>query len=300
MEFVSIINLTPDSFSDGGEQTNIERLESRLLDYQQRGIKIFDFGAESTAPFNEPIDEAEEISRYREFLFPLLEKKIFDNDVIFSIDTYKPQIFEQVYSQIRQYYPDSKVWWNDVSGVVEKDDWDLLARLDANTSYIFSHTFVPEKKLTSQHMDYAQKEMSSDDLAKEISEKFVTFQFNWNFKGIKSELILDPCFGFSKTGEQNYGLIAKLGKVFKNVAIDVPVMLGVSRKSFLRQLVKKHALAGMDVENRDVLNQATEALHWQVLQKLNVDLRNRKKFIRAHDPMYFLASRELWDHVNII
>lgn len=300
MELVAIINITPDSFSDGGELTDLKTLESLLFDYQNKGVKIFDFGAESTAPMNSPIEESEELGRFEKLLFPLLQKKIFDNDIVFSIDTYKTRVFEKVYLKIRESYPDSQVWWNDVSGVVEKEDWELLTSLDSNTSYIFSHTFVPAKKFTVEHMKYAQEEISAEDLGKEIAEKFVTFQFNWGLKGIKSQLILDPCFGFSKTTEQNYGLIAKLGKVFKNVAIDVPVMLGVSRKSFLRKIVKEHGMKTADFENRDLLNQATEVLHWQIVQKLNQDLRSRKKFIRAHDPLYFLASKDLWDHVNII
>jgi dihydropteroate synthase len=300
MEFVTIFNLTPDSFSDGGENTQIEVIEKKLIEYQSRGLRIFDFGAESTAPFNDPIDLETELSRYQELLFPLIEKKIFEDDVTFSIDTYKSEIFEKVYQQIRQFYPESKVWWNDVSGIVEQADWELLSNLDNNTSYIYSHTFVPTKADTSQHMNFVNEDLKAEDLAKEMSEKFVTFQFNWNFKGIKSELILDPCFGFSKSSKQNYGLIGKLGKVFKNVAIDVPVMLGLSRKSFLRSLVKNHALENLDTEDRQALNLASEALHWQVIQKLNFDLRTRKKFIRAHDPLYFLATQELWDHVNII
>lgn len=300
MELVGIINLTPDSFSDGDTNKDPLKLEEKLVTWQEKGITHFDFGAESTAPFNDPVDTETELGRFEKFLYPLLEKQVLKENCIFSIDTYKAEVFQAVYQKIRESYPLSQVWWNDVSGVLEEQDWELLKSLDANTTYIYSHTFVPKRAETSHHMNYVQEDLSVDDLAKEMAEKFVTFQFNWNFKGIKSQLILDPCFGFSKNTQQNLGLIGKLGKVFKNVAIDVPIMLGLSRKSFLRRTLQEVAFESNDFENKAWANQASEVLHWQVLQKLDFDLRTRKKYIRAHEPLYFLASQQLWNHVNII
>lgn len=297
MEFVGIINLTPNSFSEEPGNSDSFKLEEKLTKWQKFGISHIDFGAESTAPMNDPINGDQELERFEQNLFPLLEKKVFNAKTTFSIDTYRSETFEVVYQKIRQNYPESSVWWNDVSGVLEEKDWELLKSLDQNTSYIYSHTFVPHKSETSHHMNFVRDELSCDDLAKEMAEKFVTFQFNWNFKGIKSELILDPCFGFSKNKVQNFGLVARLGKVFKNVAIDVPIMLGLSRKSFLRSTLEE---VGFQLGDKVQINNATEVLHWQLLQKLQFDLRTRKKYIRAHDPMYFLATQRLWKHVNII
>lgn len=297
MDFLKVYNLNADSFSDGGSYFDSASLESIIQKDIELGLRHFDFGAESTAPFNDAITVEEELSRLEKYLFPLVEKKIFPDDSTISIDTYHGETFKNSYQKIREYYPNIEIWWNDVAGVLHEDDWETLKSLDQNTTYVFCHTNVTDRLKTSQHMEFVKADLKPDEFLKEISEKFVTFQFNWNFKGVSSKLILDPCFGFSKTKEQNYQLIKGLYKVFKNVSGDVPILLGLSRKSFLRSIVTEI----VDEElSREQLNEKTEVMHWQLIQKLGGDLRNRKIYIRGHDSLYFLLTQKLWNHVNII
>ncbi len=223
-----ICNLTPNSFSDGGRLSSIEKLASHLKRWM--GVcSVYDFGAESTAPFNEPISIQQEQERF-ELLLAVIEQypHYFYNHAI-SIDTYHPDTFEWLAKKIREVLTDATLIWNDVSGIWEKEIEEILNH--HNAYYVFAHTHVPNRQQVSFHMDYI-RELSDEDFWPEFKEHFIRV---WDklSSNTAERIIYDPCFGFSKNYQQNWWLLNNIELLFSFFA-KRKILLGISRKSFLQ------------------------------------------------------------------
>lgn len=223
---MGVINITPNSFSDGNLlEPNL--IATKIKDFTFDGA-ILDFGAESTAPMNEAITLEQEIHRFETILFPIIEslQNSFIDSMVMSIDTYRYETFAYV-RNFFQRLNFSKFIWNDVSGKIDSDLEKFLVKhpLDA---YVFSHNLAPYRAETTKHMNYVQPNM---DILKSVDEKFIEIQSQF-LKHRPERLILDPCFGFSKSKEQNLKLITQFPGTswFQQHA----VLMGISRKSFLK------------------------------------------------------------------
>ena len=224
---MGVMNLTPNSFSDGNN------LKSRLK--QKRTFQSFledfdiiDVGAESTAPFNDPIGAKEELTRLENFLIPLIDS-MEDPNCVISIDTYRPEVFFEIALLLNKAWPETSLVFNDISGQCD-NDLKLIMESDLEFSYVLSHNLASQRDLASFHMDYVL-DLKGENFIKEVLlwfEKRLDF-----FSSTDKQVILDPCFGFSKSREQNHELLRSfslLGSKFKEFCI----MVGVSRKSFMR------------------------------------------------------------------
>lgn len=260
---MGVVNITPNSFSDGGKNFEPRHILKTLEYFNKHNIEIFDFGAESTAPFNDPVSKQDELSRYEENLFPILEDVLKFNKAI-SIDTYKPEIFGHVAEKILKIDSKANIIWNDVSGIVDKETNTSLKEFP-NTSYVLSHNLAPSREKTSDHMKYVKNDLSNDDIVNFFKERLGLLEHK--------NIILDPCFGFSKSFDQNWNLINKLPEVVK--CFDMPWLLGVSRKSFLKVVIKEI--------DPDLGHSYTENLHILVLSKWSQELPQGSYFIRVHD-----------------
>lgn len=211
LKTMGVINLTPNSFSDGGEVSSKNLLE-RIHFFNQ--FDFIDIGAESTAPMNQSISADDEWER----LLPLLPL-LREIKATLSLDTYHPEtIFK-----LCEIYP-GKVLWNDVSGKFD-DHVEKFLRLRKNCFYVFSHNLSPSREKTLEHMNHLSSKTGEEFLC-EMVEYFTPYK--------RERVIFDPCLGFSKTYEQNWMILDHLSFLFNKLQWE-SWLLGFSRKSFLRK-----------------------------------------------------------------
>lgn len=208
-----IVNVTPDSFSDGGLFLKTDNAVRHAEKLASDGADIIDLGAMSTRPGSEPVTVREEIGR----LAPVLEKLKNDNIVI-SIDTVNPETAEYCLLNGADII-------NDVSGVFNKDMADVVKKYHAG--WIMTHTCnVPSGSV----VDYP------DGVVNAVNAFFDDFLKQCDAYGINREYIcIDPGFGFAKTTADNIELLKNLGRTVRD---DVAHMTALSRKRFIGELTK--------------------------------------------------------------
>lgn len=227
---MGIINVTPDSFFDGGKYKTEKRVVKRAEEILEQGGAVIDIGAVSTKPGSEGISTKDEIER----LLPAVRavKKEFPNAFI-SIDTYRSWVALKIIEEC------GPCMVNDVSGGNFDDHmFDTIGKLEV--PYVLMHMQGTPLKM-QQNPEYG-------DIIRDIS-MFFTEQVKKLTKAGVKDVIIDPGFGFGKNLEHNYELLNRLDsfKVFQ-----LPLMVGVSRKSMICKLLKlnpENALNGTSVVN---------------------------------------------------
>jgi len=212
---MGIVNVTPDSFSDGGQFLDPEAAVAHALQLAGQGAEILDIGGESTRPGALPVDEAEELRR----VLPVIEQLTRRVNVPVSIDTLKPGV-------VRAALAAGASIVNDVAA--NRRD-DALWRVVANTGagYVCLHM-----QGTPQTM---QANPAYSDVVREVGEFFTERLEPMSDCGVaREQVILDPGIGFGKTLEHNLQL---LGATRSFTTFRRPLLLGVSRKSFIGKLL---------------------------------------------------------------
>ncbi|MCE0558727.1 dihydropteroate synthase [Motilimonas sp. E26] len=207
-QVMGILNVTPDSFSDGGQFQFFEQAINQASQMVQQGAAIIDIGGESTRPGAESVSLDEELSR----TIPVIEKIANDLDVWISIDTSKAQVMKEAVAAGAHLI-------NDVCALQEEGALEVAALCN-----------VP---VCLMHMQGAPRSMqvapSYENVAKDITHFFMQRISACREAGIdKSQIILDPGFGFGKTLDHNYQLLQRL-KQFSE--LGYPLLTGLSRKS---------------------------------------------------------------------
>ncbi len=213
---MGILNVSPDSFFDGGKYTSEEAILQRSEQMIEEGVTIIDVGAFSTRPGASNISTKEELSR----LLPAVKtiRKHFP-DIPLSIDTYRSWVALRVMDETGECIV------NDISGGNFDDHmFDTVAKL--GIPYILMHL-----QGTPQTM---QEKPEYEDVIKDISNYFSDKVRKLTKAGVK-DVIIDPGFGFGKTLEHNYDLLNRLDsfKVFQ-----LPLLVGLSRKSMIHKLLE--------------------------------------------------------------
>lgn len=211
---MGIVNVTPDSFSDGGQFGTPEAAVSHGLDLAQQGADILDIGGESTRPGATPVSEAEELRR----VIPVIEGLVKRTQVPLSIDTTKPAV-------ARAALVAGASMVNDVgAGRAAKGMWELVAETGAG--YVAMHMQGLPATMQAQPV-YA-------NVVAEVTGFFEDRMAGLRAAGISPEQIMfDVGIGFGKTLEHNLQL---LRAVRSFTTLERPIVLGVSRKSFLGAL----------------------------------------------------------------
>jgi dihydropteroate synthase len=205
---MGILNVTPDSFSDGGEWFESERAIMRAHEMIAEGADIVDVGGESTRPGAEPVPADEELRR----VVPVVEA--LAGSVRVSVDTTKEAVAEAAVHAGASLI-------NDVSATL----WPAAARL--GVGWVAMH-----RKGTAATM---QRDPHYDDVAREVAAMLVDRAGRATAAGV-AEVWIDPGIGFGKTVDHNLRLLGSLGDL---VATGYPVMVGTSRKSFLGTLARR-------------------------------------------------------------
>jgi dihydropteroate synthase len=214
---VGILNITPDSFSDGNCFLKPEKACRRACVLEAEGADIIDIGAESTRPDSESITKEEELRRLLPALH-MLRRKI---KIPVSIDTTKADVAEECLKM-------GAAIINDVSGL--KHDAALAAIV---RKYKAGIILMHMRGIPRNMQEYTQYHNLMRDIIRELKESIAIAQeagIPW------SHIVLDPGIGFSKTAEQNFQILRSVKKLF---CLKRPVMLGLSRKSFIGKRLKK-------------------------------------------------------------
>jgi len=215
---MGILNVTPDSFSDGGKFSTFETALAQVKKMIEDGADIIDIGGESTRPGADYVSVDDELAR----VIPLLKAIKSTFNIMVSIDTSKAEVMSQAILEGADII-------NDVRALQNKGCLAVLAKSD-----------VP---VCLMHMQGLPRSMQNDpqynDIIKEIKLFFIDRINICEQAGIARErLILDPGFGFGKTLEQNYQLLAQLNK-FNDLGL--PLLSGTSRKSMIGNLLTRNA-----------------------------------------------------------
>ncbi|HLD50440.1 MAG TPA: dihydropteroate synthase [bacterium] len=213
---MGVLNLTPDSFSDGGKYLDAEAAFERAVRLVEEGADILDLGAESTRPGALAIGIEEESDR----LIPILKKIRLNFDIPLSIDTTKPEIARRALGEGANII-------NDVSGLQGGQSREL-AEIAKNFGAGLVLMHRRGNPGTMQQMTVYSNVVR--DIQSELEESLKAAYA----AGLRREqLVIDPGLGFAKTAEQNFEIIQNLERF---QSFGVPVMLGPSRKAFLGQV----------------------------------------------------------------
>lgn len=217
-----ILNVTPDSFSDGGLHHSSESILNTFSHW--RGVVDgVDVGAESTAPMNRSISSQEERKRLETSIIPLL--KDWPRDWVLSLDSYQLETVEWFFSQVPK---DIDCVWNDVSGVVDEETVRLLKKFP-QLRYVLCFNPVPGRAQSGEHKHFIRPGNVVEHAREFFRPRFEVLLKNDLF----SRMTADPAFGFAKSREQNHALMEHLPKLMEEMA-SPHWLWGLSRKSFLR------------------------------------------------------------------
>jgi dihydropteroate synthase len=214
---MAILNVTPDSFSDGGEFFSLDDALRRAEKLVAEGADILDIGGESTRPGSRQVTIEEEIRR----VVPVIEALAEKFDVPVSIDTSKSEVAEKALEAGAEIV-------NDVSGL-RFDERIARVAAEHNSGLILMHLRGDFETM------HRQKPVA--DILKEVSSGFrrsIEIALSFNVK--RENIALDIGIGFSKTFNQNLELLAKLDKLTKEFP-EFPMLVGTSRKSFIGKIL---------------------------------------------------------------
>lgn len=253
---MGVINVTPDSFSNGNEDyRNIDRILEKVAYMLEHGADIIDIGGESTRPGAEPVPVDEELER----VIPVVEavRKEFGDRFFISVDTYKSQVAQEALRAGADIV-------NDISGMsFDPNMAEVVARFDCPV--IINHT-------RGRPSDMQKGEIYYDDVVLDITG-FLKRQIDYGVsRGIRPDrFIIDPGIGFGKLVEHNVEIIKRLNE-FK--VLGMPILVGISRKSFLN-VILKNLLTKRDVPPKERLYATLGATAYAVL--------NGAHIVRVHD-----------------
>ena len=258
---VGVLNLTPDSFYDGGKYNTIDKILKKVEKMVKEGADILDIGGESTRPFSKRISSSLEIKR---LLSPL--KKIKKNfDIPISVDTMKSEVAEVCLSEGAEII-------NDATGLMfDQKIAKVVARY--NAALIINHT--PDMPERMQEKPYY---LNITEEIKSFFHKNIIFSLKAGIS--KESIVLDPGIGFGKNLTHNIELIKNI-KEFKK--LKLPLMYGVSNKTFIGEITK--------VKNprKRIIGSIVTA---------NICIRNGVEMIRVHNVKEAKQMISIWSELE--
>ncbi|HUF77026.1 MAG TPA: dihydropteroate synthase [Longimicrobiales bacterium] len=211
---MGVLNVTPDSFSDGGRFLRAEDAVRQGVRMAEEGADIIDVGGESSRPGSDPVDEQEELDRAA----PVIEELAREVDARLSIDTYKPAVARACLGL-------GATMVNDITGL---EDPDMIgAAVEHGAATVVMHMRGRPKTM--------QQDVAYEDVVDEVRAFLQERAGRARDAGV-AEVIVDPGLGFGKTAAHNLQLLARLDEI---ASLGLPVLVGPSRKSFLGQLPSK-------------------------------------------------------------
>ena len=269
VQIMGVLNVTPDSFSDGGKFYQVEQAVDRALEMETEGADILDIGGESTRPGSLSVSIEEECAR----VFPVLERLQGRLRIPISVDTTKVEVARGAIERGAEII-------NDVSGLrFEPALADLAA--DTGAALILMHSRgTPEtmQKLPPVEDIFAEVQAGLSWSVEQALERGVQ----------RSKLVLDPGIGFGKTVQQNLKLINHLNRLIDQFAL--PVLLGTSRKSFIgRTLDEKFEGLARNKQRENLAGTIASSL---------IGILRGARILRVHDVAEICASIRLAEAIT--
>lgn len=217
---MGVLNVTPDSFSDGGRYLDHDRAIAHALTMVAAGAHILDIGGESTRPGAAPVSEAEEIERVVPVIAALSQHSSLPDGVVLSVDTSKPAVMRAAIA----------------AGATLVNDVRALASPDALQAVAHSTAAVCLMHMQGEPRSM-QREPQYQDVLAEVSDFLQQRITQCIAAGIaRDRIVIDPGIGFGKTLQHNLALLAGIPQLR---ALGVPVLIGVSRKSLFKALLDR-------------------------------------------------------------
>lgn len=233
--FWAILNVTPDSFSDGDPNFRLLDQLARARELVQQGAAVLDVGGESTRPSAKPIDAKEELGR----VLPVLERLQGSIKIPISIDTYRPEVAEAALHRGTSIV-------NDITGL-HGPGGERMAEVVA--AYGAKLVLVYRRPELRSEINVLEDAMGFFQRTLKLAAKYAI---------PTSHLLFDPGIGFNKTFQQNLELLQKIEILLAHFP-EIPFLVGISRKSFLGQLT-----AEPEAKNRDLVS---ALLAWKLFER---------------------------------
>ena len=244
---MGVINLTPDSFSDGGDLNTSKKVLDQVKHFLNNGVDIIDLGAQSTRPGANEVGSKIEIKRLIPYL-KLIRSEY--PEVLISIDTFNSDVAHEALLN-------GANWINDITGG-RRDKEILNVVSEFNCPFVITHSRGNSQNMNelSKYQNVLSEVMLSlENLIKNALEKNIS----------RKNIIVDPGIGFSKDLNQNLEILRNLD-IFKN--LNLPILIGASRKRFIGEVLNEH-----NPKERDIGTLAISCL----CSQLNIDI------VRVHN-----------------
>ena len=259
---MGIVNVTPDSFSDGGAHDTVERAVAHALQLAGEGADILDIGGESTRPGADEVPVEEELRR----VIPVIERLVQDTTLPISIDTSKPEVMRAAVAA-------GAGMINDVYGLRRNGALDAAAVL--GVPVVLMHMLGEPRSM--------QDAPQYDDVVADVHRFLAERIFSADMAGIaKKNIVIDPGFGFGKTQAHNLQLLAQLRRFTE---LGVPVLAGLSRKKTIGELT------GRDDPRERVSGSVAAHL---------IDAQNGAGLLRVHDVAATVDALKIWQAVAAV
>lgn len=259
---MGIVNVTPDSFSDGGAHATVDAAVAHGLRLAEEGADILDIGGESTRPGASDVSVAEELRR----VIPVVERLAKETALPISIDTSKPEVMHAAVAA-------GAGMVNDVYALRREGALDAAAEL--GVPVVLMHMLGEPRSM--------QDDPRYDDVVADVHRFLAERIFAAEMSGIaKKNIVVDPGFGFGKTAVHNLALLAQLQRFAE---LGVPVLAGMSRKKTIGELTGREAPA--------------ERVAGSVAAHL-IAAQNGAKIVRVHDVAATVDALKVWNAVAAV
>ena len=270
---MGILNVTPDSFSDGGQFTAIDSAITHAKDMIGAGATIIDIGGESTRPNAAAVSTEEEVQRVVPVVKAIRQQLgSLSKDIWLSIDTSNPIVMQAAFEAGADI-------WNDVRALKREGAAEMAAKLDVPVMLMHMRGEPTTMNNLAQY----------DDVIKEVSTELTARIAEVTNAGIKREkIIIDPGFGFAKNYEHHCALLSQLERL---QTLGLPMMFGISRKRFLAEVLSKsgvEALANTQALERDAVGTAAGIFA----------LQQGASIIRTHNVAMMQQAVTLWQQLS--
>ena len=270
---MGILNVTPDSFSDGGRFTAIDSAIIHAKDMIGAGATIIDIGGESTRPNAAAVSTEEEVQRVVPVVKAIRQQLgSLNKDIWLSIDTSNPIVMQAAFEAGADI-------WNDVRALKREGAAEMAAKLDIPVMLMHMRGEPTTMNNLAQY----------DDVIKEVSTELTARIAEVTNAGIKREkIIIDPGFGFAKNYEHHCALLSQLERL---QTLGLPMMFGISRKRFLAEVLSKsgvEAFANTQALERDAVGTAAGIFA----------LQQGASIIRTHNVAMMQQAVTLWQQLS--
>ena len=267
---MGILNVTPDSFSDGGQFNAIDKAVAHCQEMIEAGATIIDIGGESTRPNADAVATDEEIKRVVPVVTAIRQQ--LGNDIWLSIDTSNPEVIQAAFEAGADI-------WNDVRALKREGAPEMAAKLDIPVMLMHMRGEPTTMNNLAQY----------DDVIKDVSTELAARVDEVINHGVKREnIIIDPGFGFAKDYEHHLALLSQLTSL---QTLGLPMMFGISRKRFLAEVLANsgvEAVATTQPIERDTVG--TTAAIFALQQGASI--------IRTHNVAMMQQAVALWQQLS--